>query len=461
MVLSRVFTEAEYATYRQTLLVFNVAGSILGLGLAQALLFSLPTEKHRKRGVLLECMLPVLFCGAVFFFFMLCGGNRLFAWLFNNPALAVTLLIVSPIALLQLTSGLLPKCMVATDHVETAAIFGATSRLAVVFVVLIAVWFFPTVNAALFANIFMFGLIAAIAVYLMLSVCQVGFPTFEGVSKQLAFGIPFAFSTMIGTLSRNIDRTMVSIFCIPEQYALFENGALELPLVQVITGSMTAILMVDYRVMLQEGQTAEVLSLLQRATMKSATFLIPLMFLLLCVAPEFMVCLFSEKYRASADVFRIYLLLLPIRTLVFSSVALASGRTRSLAVVATITLICNVILNYFAIRSFGYIGSAVATVVVIYCVSAFGRATIARDILQCSMTEFFPWKKFGTLMLIASVAVPAVLITLQNIPEQGDAVRLLIGTSIYAMITFPLMVLAGFVDTNAIVRRLTQMISKK
>jgi O-antigen/teichoic acid export membrane protein len=257
---------------------------------------------------------------------------------------------------------------------------------------------------------------------------------------------------MIGEISQNLGRAMVAWFCTLDEYAVFENGAFELPLIGVITGSMTSVLLVHYRLMLAKQEYHEIIALLHRAMMKSAVALMPAMFFLLCVAPEFMVCLFGAKYRESAPVFQVYLLMLPVRTMAFGAIALAAGKTKALTIVSLVGLAINFVLNFMAISMFGYIGSAIATVLIVYAVGAYGRALIAKSILQCSMSQFVPWANFGMLSACAAAATPLVLGARLLIPEEYHWIRLIVSTAVYAGVTIPLFIKKGYINPQAIRR---------
>ncbi len=457
--LSRKFSKTDWATYRQSFLVYTMAAPLLGMGLSKALFYFLPANEERNRGLLLENLIPLIFTGTCYLLFILLGGNLLIARLFGNPALEGTLLILAPLAIFSLIAGCVGPCLIASERVLTAAIFNLATQTAFLVFVFMAVFYSPTVHAAVWGRIIAAGLIFVAAIWVTLSVCRNGRPSIQGIGPQLAYGLPLGLSTMVNTFSRNIDRTMVSGYCTEPEYATFDNGALELPLVGSITGSMTSILIVDYRKMLDAGgQERQILGLLHRAMIKSATILIPCMFFLLLTAPEFMVCMFGDKYLDSAPVFRVYLLLLPVRTLTFSSIALAAGKTKLLACVPIVTVGINVVLNYFAIRHMGYIGCAFATVLVIYFVGTLGRALIATNVLGCSLLDFIPWSSIGLLMVIgASATFP--MIVFRSIFTIGNP-WLLLPTSgaIYLFSVTPMLCHFGFVNPQDIYDRLRKVL---
>ncbi len=475
MVLARLFTKNEFATYRQTLLVFNLLTPLWGMGLSNALMYFLATAEKRTRTILVENLTPLSLFGLFSAAFFLAGGNRWLAASFHNSQLATTLVIMAPFSLFALPVGSLSACLISRDRTTQAAIFATVSRSLSLLLVIVAAVMFRSPESAIAATVVAAGFTVIVALNLMFRACQDGpwRPTWGGIKEQLAYGIPLGLSSLVGTLSWQMDQLMVSAMTSAAEYASYAAGAVELPLVSVITGSITSVLIVDYRKMLAEGKTAEVLSLLHRATIRSATVLIPTMMLLLCVAPEFMTCLFGEKYRSSALVFRIYLLLLPVRTLVFSSIGLAAGRTKALAIVPLVSVGVNCVLNYFAITWLGSYGAAIATIVTTYSVSAYGRALIGQDVLKCTIWEFIPWRGMGRLMAVSSVALPLVLLTQHWLPWSrvladepfAEFIRpllILVATSlIYAIVTVPLLVRTGFVDPEKIRQRISSFRRKK
>ena len=461
VVLARTFSKAEFATYQQTLLIYQVLAPLIGLGMSNALMYFLPTDRERGRGIILEAAIPLVLMSLVYYIAIVVGGNHWIADLWNNPRLATTLVIVAPLAIFMTLSDCIPPSLIATDRVIVAAIFNIFRGFFVAIIILLAVWLLPAIEIALASQVLALAFVSLVAIYVIHRYFQRSLPTWTGVKSLLTYGIPLGLTAMVGILSRSIDRVMVSSYCRLEDFAVFDRGAMEIPLIGIVTSSMTAILMVDYRLMFKEGRQIEILPLLHRTILKSGTILIPTMCFLLCLAPECMVALYGEQYRESASVFRIYLCLLPIRTLVFGSIALAAGKTRALAIVAVVTLTANAILNFIAIGLFGYLGCALATVVVIYFVSAYGRAIIAQNILDCSLHEFFPWRRFSVLMLVSAVATPVVMLTKIMLANVSPILSIFICLLIYALITLPLLMTTQYVKLNDLIRFFNRNILQK
>ena len=79
IILARVLSMYDYATYRQTLLAYAFVSPLLMLGLPDALYYFLPGENKRPRSLLMENLLLLSFMAGLFSLFLLFGGNRLLA----------------------------------------------------------------------------------------------------------------------------------------------------------------------------------------------------------------------------------------------------------------------------------------------------------------------------------------------------------------------------------------------
>ena len=455
MVLIRLFSKEDWGTYRQTILVFMMAAPLLSMGLAKSIMYFLPTEKKEQQGrIIVEAACLLLLSGFVYYLLIILGGNELIARLWNNPRLASTLMIVAPIAVFTFATRIVAPSMIATQRVTVAAIYGIAIGISIAIVSIVTALIYPELEIVLAARVVTQIVLFVFAAALIFKFFPRKAPSWSGMKMQLAFGLPLGLSTAIGIISRNVDRAMVSSFCEIEQFAVFDRGAIELPIIGIITGSMTAVLVVDYKVMFSTGRMQEILPLLHRTVEKSAAILMPVMCFLFLFAPEFMVCMFGQEYHESHKVFRIYLLLLPCRTMVFGSIAVAAGKTKELALIPVIALVVNVILNFFAIKTFGYIGSAFATVFAIYIIGVLGRALLARKILDCRLIEFLPLKILGKAFGLSFISLVPVILALPLLASFGPLLRLAAGFIGYSTVLAFVFWKFGYLDTVALKKRL-------
>jgi len=456
-VLSRLFSQEDYATYRQTLLSYTFAAPFVTLGLTQALFYFLPNEKHRTRGVLVENLVLLLLGGVVLTLFLLVGGNFLLARRFNNPALATTLLLLAPYPLLMIPSGAISACLLARDRVAQVAKYNVSSRVIMLLAVVVPCLMWPQPSTAVLGTVLGTAVTALTAMTLMFRACNSGgwCPTLSGMKRQIAFSVPLGLSTLIATISISLDQVFVAALCTPAEFAVFVNGAMEIPLIGIITGSVTSVLIVDYARLHAEGRTAEIVALIHRAMLKCALILIPVMAFLLCMAPELMRLLYGAKYEGSAAPFRVYLLLLPVRTLTFGAILMATGNSRYTLYQTMIGLTGKVIITCLAIPLFGALGAAIASVATTYCITIPYLLIVLRRILRQPIAGLFPWGGLSKVFLASFAPLSVVAIILHVLPV-SDLTSLAIGGLAHLAVAIALLAwskLVSISDVYAVIRR--------
>lgn len=431
-MLARLFSKYDYATYRQTMLVYYFIGPMVMLGLDRSLYYFMPNEPQRSRGLLVENLGLLALGGAAIGLFLVAGGNVLFAAWFDNPQLASTLLILAPYPLLMLPTASVAACLLAQNRAGRVAMFTVVSRVAMLVAIVLPCLIWPTPEIGVLGATAGAAASAALAVIVTARACRTGSwrPTLEGLRRQLTYSIPLGLASLAGVITRNLDKVMVAALCVPEAFAVFVNGAIEIPLVGIVTGSVTSVLIVDYARLHREGRTAEVVALIHRAMTKTAMVLLPAMALLMCVAPELMRVLFGATYEASAAPFRVYLLLLPVRSLTFGAILMATGNSRYVMYEAFLGLVVKVIVAWYAIKLYGATGAAAASVVVLYCVSVPYMATVLRRVLGQPVRTLFPW--WGMVRVGLASLLPVVpLLLVRNLLVVPDAAALLLSAVIY------------------------------
>jgi O-antigen/teichoic acid export membrane protein len=173
---------------------------------------------------------------------------------------------------------------------------------------------------------------------------------------------------------------------------VYANGAVEIPLIGIITGAVSVVVLADMRKSVVEGNYQEAVRLFRLTAEKTSYILFPAMVFLFISGDSFIQTLFSDKYADSVIPFRWYLLLLPVRTVVFGSLLMAMNKTNVILVRAAGTLIINGILSIFLVKLFGSWGAVVATVTTIYAWTvAYNLYTLGK-LFSVPWYDFFPFR---------------------------------------------------------------------
>lgn len=410
-ILARVFSVTDYATYRQTILAYTFAAPLLMLGLPQALYYFLPREKERSRGLLLENLLMLSVLGAVFSLFLLFGGNRLLAWRFNNPSLQDSLLILAPYPLAMLPAATMTACLMARDRVRQVAWFNIFSRVGMVLVVIFAALLWRTPEAAVWGTVVGAALALIPAVVLMLKATRNTGQQLspKSMKSQVGYSVPLGLGGIVDRTAFGLDKIIVASMCTPEIFAVYVNGAMELPLFRIVTGSMTSVLVPEMTGLCQAGERKKALELMGRGACKCALVLYPVMFALFGLAPELMTVLFSSTYLESALPFRLFLFLLPLRVMNFGSMFMAIGKSYILMLRALGDLLINLGLTIVFVRLWGYLGAAVATLVTMYLWQMPFNSYFIRKEYNVSYLRMYPLATLGKIFGICGLCAMVFL----------------------------------------------------
>ena len=444
-ILSRHFDYRDYATYRQTLLAYHFVGPLLALGLPAALYFFLPGEKRRARAVLLENLALLALSGFLFALFLVCGGNLLIADRFSNPDLKVTLLIFALYPILFLPTTSTGSTLVAQNRVAWLTFHTIGTRLARLALVGLAILIFPHSPIAVVAATTISGaVVLASGLFLMLRAVPRGVesrPTRAGMASQLKYAVPIGLALMMEGIALSIDQVLVSALCRPEEYAVFVNGAMEIPFLKVITAAATAVILPELVAFYKEGRKADALALWRKGARKVSFLLLPLGGVLFVVAPELMTVLYSAEYVESARPFRIYLLLLPARLVFFTAIFQAANRSDLILKRAVGTLILNTAVSYPMILFFGVEGAAWGTVIVFW-IYVYPYCTVCGSrFLDTRWFGLMPYRHLGLVMLAIVLAGVAAM-QARPLFSSFDALvaGFLIG-GVYAIVLGPLLIL--------------------
>jgi O-antigen/teichoic acid export membrane protein len=450
-VLARVLSMQDYATYRQTMLAYWFAAPLLMLGLPQALYYFLPGEKTRARAILWENIILLTLMGCVFSLFLLLGGNRLLALRFNNPDLANTLLLLAPYPLLVLPAAAIGACLMARERPRELAVFHVLSRFLTGVVIIAAILIWRTPAAAIVGAVVAAGIILVPSLNLMARSVREGHwrPRLSGMWAQAKFSAPLGLAVTVAGVSYTLDKVIVSAMCTPEQFAIYATGAFEIPLMGVVTGSVTAVLLPDITRLRKEGRSREALALWKRAAVKCSLIILPVMCFLFCMAPEVMSVLFSAKYTQSALPFRLYLLLLPMRVVTFGAMLMAAGKSSLILYRSIVDLLLNLVLSMVLIYFLGYIGAGVAAVLTLYLWTAPYSIVMIARFYDSRLGTVFPYRAIlGVLAL--SVLTCVACAPKWVMPGASAVLRLGIVAPLFAVTTLLVLRRAGFLNYTSI-----------
>lgn len=447
IIMARWLSKEDLATYRQTMLAYSFAAPFLTLALPTALYFFLPRRPGEERTVLYSNLVPLGVMGLVFSAFLLFGGGKLLALRFNNPALESTLRLLALYPVFALPAAAIEACLVARGKVGQLTLYNVISRIILTLALIVVCLRTRRPEPLVLTQVVVAGLLLVPALNLMARACPAcgasAGPSARLVWEMAKYSVPLGLATMLGTMTLQLASVIVSALCTPAEFAVYSVGAVELPLVGIVTGSITTVVLADMARLCQEGRKDEALRLFQAAAVRSAAILLPAMLFFLVTAEPFIKALYSEKYADSVLPFRLYLLVLPVRIVTYGAALMALGKTRSVLYRSIGDFLLNAALCVLLVRWMGYLGGVLALLVTLYVWStgynlcAIGRGfgvRISRLLPVADLARIFLWSLPG-------VVPAAVCIRLMH---PNYLAQLAVGALIYWPITALCMHRAGY-----------------
>lgn len=436
VIMARVLSQSELATYRQTLIAYEIAVPLLSLGLGAGIYYFLPIEKDRVRGLVVDAMLILFLMGCLYAAFIVLGGNYLLAKRFSNPEIASTLVYLTPLPLIMLPASLIGSVLVIRERVHQLTVYNVLANLILAGGLVGACLTWKSPEFIVLTKVVILcctGLVGIFQVFHALP-ADAWKPNWINIRRIVGFSIPLAAASMIGVLSLQMDKLIVSSMCTPEEFAVYVVGAIEIPVIGIITGSVMAVILPDLRQMLKLEKYDVAIQLFQTAASKTSLLLIPLMVFLFVSAEPLITTLFSEKYLQSVSPFRWYLLMIPMRIVVFGSFLTALGLNRLILIRSAVGLLVNAVLSVLLVYRLGYVGAIIGTLLSLYlvegvwCVHAISKAT---------KTKFFhvlPFSHFAKLFLISIFSsLPTTFLLWQLKTTTHPAILFLFGAASFAV----------------------------
>jgi O-antigen/teichoic acid export membrane protein len=206
---------------------------------------------------------------------------------------------------------------------------------------------------------------------------------------------------ILGVLATWLDKWLILIFLTLTQFAIYFNGAYEVPLFGLMLGAVGNIMMIELAK--KEGNDAGKIKLIfEKSSLFLASFVFPgFCFLLFYHAPFFML-IFGEKYIESIPVFFVSIFILPARTIYSTAVLQVYGKSNLIVKGAVLDILLAVILMLLLYPYFKMPGLALAFVLSSYFQLAFYLWQTSR-LINKKITYFIPYKELSIKFIISFI----------------------------------------------------------
>jgi O-antigen/teichoic acid export membrane protein len=410
VVLVRVFDQTEFGTYKQLFLIYATLFGVAQIGMAESLFYFLPSEREKGGRYAANSIIALTIAGLVCLGLLSLGAPRI-AQLLGNSALIPYIPYVGFFLLLTMVSSILEIVMTSRKRFFLTASAYALSDMLKGLCFIIPAVLTRRLEWLLLGAIF-FASIRLIATLFYIGREFRGDTSFNApaLKSQLAYALPFAASELLTYSAGQYHNYAVSYSFDAATFAIYAVGCLQIPLVELVHGPVSNVMMVRMTEEIRDGRGGSVLPIWNDTARKMALVFFPLLGLLLVSARELIVLLFTENYLASVPIFMIWSVTVLLPVLQTDGALRVYAKTRFLFWVRAAELVLTVALIHWFIPWFHLAGAAMVTVFAAFATKLWSLVRL-KQVMQAGLSEFLPWRSLALNAAVSvAAAAPAMLV---------------------------------------------------
>jgi O-antigen/teichoic acid export membrane protein len=402
--LARTMSYTEYGSYGQTLLVVDLFKTLLMMGLPQLVFVFLAQKKLSEKTIISNSALSGFLLG-IAGLLILSLSSPIVAQLFNNERLRTLITIYACSALFQLPAVNLNSVFVFRHHVRKSVIIQVLGNIVKIGLVFVSVQFYHSLEYVMISIVISFAFQFFMSLLFLQNDIQLSEMSFKSFIGQINQGFPLGLTGVIGAILLASDGYMVSSFLTLEDYAVFRNGALEVPFISIIYGSIAAIILPEVSKLFQQNKLNEIVELKRLTIKNTAALIYPIMIFLMYFSKKAISFYLGEMYTESGIIFMIYTFALFIRVNDYSDVLISAKKTTIVLIAYTSALIINIALNILFIQTFGSKGAALATIISLFVLAGI-QLVYTIKILNVSFIDFIDIKSIIVVFIVSGSLLP-------------------------------------------------------
>ncbi|MBK8698712.1 MAG: oligosaccharide flippase family protein [Saprospiraceae bacterium] len=452
--LARQFDVVTYGTYAQCLLVVGFMATLMSMGLNNILLKDMAVSENKQRtfynnlatgsivGILGALLLAIL--------------SQFIALKFDNPNLNRLLLIYTSFIPVSILLGSCSAALIYNGKnrllVLSSVGFNAIRLLAIFLIIK----YLHSSLSWVFFSLTMLGIFNLI--FYLRSIdyrFEIADIKLTLIRQQLWEAAPLGLTIAISSVYSVVDGFFISFLLGVENYAVYRNGAMYIPMIMNLFTAINTIFLPDISKIYNSGNYDLIIAYKKKIAMLFVFLVYPVVLYFLFYAHDLVVLIFSSKYESSSLVFLIFNITLLFRLCNTEDIFLVSNKTNMLPVFYAMACVLSIIMNYILIHYLGLYGAAIASVtasvllILMVSVKGFG-------ILSHSFTDVVPWKLIFSLFFFCSVLIAGFKLVGQFYPSPYAFLFYFIP---YSLVTYVVLLRLGFMDP-LLVRNILESVIK-
>jgi len=313
---------------------------------------------------------------------------------FGNPYLSNFLyiyLLSIPFSIFYLS---LDSTLIFFDKVKVSAKILVYSNILKIGLVFFSLQFFNSLTLVFFSLLFIPIFQCFIALININPILKISYKycDFNLIKNQLTFGFPLGVTAIIGVVYKSTDSIMISNLLSVSDYAIYRNGAFEIPFLATLYSSIGAIVLPSISKLFHKKKFHDILVLKRRIISNTFAIIFPMVLFISYYSNDLITTYLSAKYVDSAAIFSIFSLLLLVRINDYEDILIVAKKGRIILYIYLVAFFINLLMNYILIIKIGVLGAAISTVLTMFLISIIS-INISSKIIGYSFSDFFNFSK--------------------------------------------------------------------
>jgi PST family polysaccharide transporter len=403
-----------YATYSQVLLITMTLYPIISLGIGNGMIAFFNADKKHNFNVVLNGLISI-FIFSVFSYFLLFFCSDLLENQMKNDLIWDFLSFFFFSVVFQITNDLLFNYLVFIQESKIGSLFLVVNNVFRLGAIYLAIFF----NLDLF-YIFLFQIFALVIgvcfylIYILKIIKRIRFVwELLLIKKLIKLSIPLSLTSIVGVLLIQTDGFIISSQLGRVNYAYYRTGAIEIPFLSTIYGSISIIFLPEFKKLINNKEWVNIIELKRKLILNSALLVYPIIILILFFGRELLILYLGEAFMPSVSIFLIYNLVLFIRINDYSDILILKEKTKFIAFSYIIIFIYNLIFGLISVYYFGLIGPVFVTFTSILLIAIFQLIKTVK-ILNTNILYLTNFTKLVTILILDSLMIFIVYFVIKS-----------------------------------------------
>lgn len=404
-IMSGHFSVHDYGTYSQINLLATTITSITILGMADGVNYYFCKEKDKvKRDSYIATIFSLQFILSIISSVIVITCSVPISKYFGNDDVKPLMIYAALLPLLTNLIHLLQVLYIAIGKARGIAVRNFVVAVFRIIAIALACYVFDNIAVMLLCTAV---LDALQVVYFVVGLKKGGFmvnpfklnPNL--IKDILSYCMPMAMFVALNTISRDVDKYVISSCTDTATIAMYTNASKILPFDIIMSAFITVLL--PYITMYISNKRYEDTQKLFKSFIEISYITTCIMAIgAISVAPDLMTLLYSDKYSNGINIFIIYIVVDILRILGITFVLSAARKTKTIMYVSFITLCLKVVTSVVFFFWFGVAGPAVSTLLVTFINGALLMHYSAKE-MHTRAIKLFDIKHLVTFLIELSL----------------------------------------------------------